>query len=296
MSPLWRHRMRWLSVTFLGFLICFIPQRALGQSNEGKIALSLGTDASHAYFFRGIKNERKGLIVQPYAEVSFSLLEKDEGLNSVKLLIGQRNSLHSAPSGSPETSSYTGIRQRDQTLATWYESDFFSGIALGIENWKADITYASYLSPNHSFGTVQELSFTLTMDDREFFLVPIEPHVGLAIELDGQSDRGSSEGVYFELGIKPRLELLDGVTSIKFPVTLGLSLSNYYENGAGLDNTFGYFDIGAVASLPITAPRSFGEWELTGGVHLLALGGYLETINNGDQLQAVGSIGFHIRY
>ena len=296
MSPFWRHKVRCLSVTFLGFLACSIPQPAFGQSNEGKIALSLGTDASHAYFFRGIKQERKGLIIQPYAEASFTLLEKDEGLNSVKFLIGQRNSLHSTPSGSSGTSIHTGINQTAGSLAAWYRSDFFSGIALGIENWKADITYASYMSPNHSFGTVQEISFPLTMDDSEFLLVPIEPHVGLAVELDGQSDRGSSEGAYFELGIKPRLELLDGVTSIRFPVTLGLSLSNYYENGNGLDDTFGYFDIGAEASLPINAPRSFGEWELTGGVHLLALGSYLETINNGDQLQVVGSIGFHINY
>ena len=78
--------------------------------------------------------------------------------------------------------------------------------------------------------------------------------------------------------------------------TVSASLNNYYEDGAGFNDTFGYFDVGAVGSFPLGLPESVGSWELTGGVHLLALGNYLEAINDGDQFQVVGSFGFSIGY
>ena len=264
------------------------PQPAQAQGNDGKLSLSMGVDASHAYFFRGIKQERQGLVVQPFADASFALFEDGEGLTDVTLTIGQWNSLHSGPSGAEGPAA---------NVASWYESDFFTGVTLGLENWEAGITYTSYLSPNDSFGTVHELSLALSMDDSELLNgFALAPHVGIAIELSGQADGGASEGAYLELGVEPGLQLLEGGASVGFPVTLGVSLNNYYEDGAGFNDTFGYFDVGAVGSFPLGVPESVGSWELTGGVHLLALGNYLEAINDGDQFQVVGSFGFSIGY
>ena len=59
---------------------------------------------------------------------------------------------------------------------------------------------------------------------------------------------------------------------------------------------FGYFDLGAVATLNLDMPASAGTWTISGGVHLLALGDYLKALNDGDALQAVGSVGVHIAY
>ena len=135
------------------------------------------------------------------------------------------------------------------------------------------------------------------MDDSELLNgFALAPRVGIAIELSGQADGGASEGAYLELGVEPGLQLLEGGASVGFPVTLGMSLNNYYEDGAGFNDTFGYFDVGAVGSFPLGLPESVGSWELTGGVHLLALGNYLEAINDGDQFQVVGSFGFSIGY
>ena len=262
-------------------------QTVRAQSSEGRISLSMGIDTSNAYFVRGIKQERSGLIVQPYADVSVNLLDDSESLSTLALTVGQWNSLHSGPSGAGTP---------DRTVAMWYESDFFTGLTVGTETVTAGITYTSYLSPNSSFGTVQEVSLALSMDDSDRLRVPLQPHVGLAIELSGQADGGQSEGTYFELGIEPSLELIADRASIGFPATLGMSLNHYYEDGGDLNDVFGYFDLGAVATLRLGMPDSVGTWTVSGGVHLLALGNYLKILNDGDKLQAVGSVGINIAY
>lgn len=275
-------------ITLLSAAWMEAPQPAYAQGNDGKLSLSMGVDFSHAYFFRGIRQEREGVVVQPYADASFALFEGGEGLTDVTLTIGQWNSLHSGPSGADGPAA---------NVAAWYESDFLTGVTLGLENWEAGVTYTSYLSPNDSLGTVQEVSLALSMDDSEILNgFAMAPHVALAIELSGQADRGVSEGAYLEFGVEPGLQILDGWASVGFPATLGLSLNNYYEDGADFDDTFGFFDVGAVARFPLGVPESLGSWELTGGVHLLALGNYLEAINDGDQFQVVGSFGFSIWY
>ena len=112
-----------LIATYFGILS---PQPALAQANTSKIAFNMGLDASHAYLFRGIKQERKGAIIQPYADVTLRLFEDGEGLNFVALTLGQWNSLHSGPSGSD---------------GAWYESDFFVGATLGFDKWEAGVIY-----------------------------------------------------------------------------------------------------------------------------------------------------------
>ena len=258
------------------------------QSGEGRLSFSMGIDTSNAYFFRGIKQERSGVVVQPYADVSADLLSADsESLSMLTLTVGQWSSLHSGPSGAGTP---------DRMTAMWYESDFFTGLTVGTDALTAGVTYTSYLSPNGSFGTVQEVSLALSLDDSDRLRIPLQPHVGLAVELSGQADGGQSEGTYFELGIEPGINLIADRASIGFPATVGLSLNHYYEDGADLNDVFGYFDLGAVASLRLGMPESAGTWTISGGVHLLALGDYLKVLNDGDALQAVGSVGVNIAY
>ena len=92
--------------------------------------------------------------------------------------------------------------------------------------------------------------------------------------------------------------------SLTFPVTLGLSLSDYYQNVDPMvsmvpddNDAFGYFDLGLIASVPLLGVNeSYGSWEVSGGVHLLFLGDSLEALNAGDQFQAIGSFGVSIGY
>ena len=289
MVAAWRLAARGLVGTLVvAVLGALAPQPALAQGNDGNVSVNLGSELGHAYFFRGIKQEREEIVVQPYADATFSLFEGGEGLNSVSFTIGQWNSLHSGPSGADGPAANVGA---------WYESDFFTGVTLGLDNWEAGITYTSYLSPNDGFGTIHELSLGLSMDDSDLLgPVALSPHIALAIELSGQADGGASEGAYLELGVEPGVEIIEGAASVSFPVTLGISLNNYYEDGGEFSDTFGYFDVGGVVALPLGVPEAFGSWEITGGVHLLAFGSYLEALNDGDQYQAVGAFGFSIGY
>ena len=297
MASGWTRSVRWVCGVFAFVLLSgFASGSAQAQVNTGKVSFTTGVDFSHAYFFRGIRQEDEGFILQPYADVNFNIYSDDDGqgLNTVTFTLGQWNSLHTGPTGQDGPA---------QNVAPWYESDFFTGFSLGIDNWEAGITYTSYLSPNDAFGTIQELSLGLGMDDSALLGVfALSPHVLMAIEMSGQADGGSSEGVYIEFGVEPGLDIVDGIASVGFPVTLGLSLSNYYENGIdsslplGYSDTFGFFDIGAAVSVPLKMPAAYGSWEVTGALHLLSLGGYLEALNDGDQVQIIGSFGVSIGY
>jgi hypothetical protein len=262
------------------------PLPASAQANSGRIAFNMGLDTSHAYFFRGIRQERDGVIVQPYFDTTVMLLEGGDGLNSIAFTVGQWNSFHSSGRGTT-----TGPH-------TWYESDFFTGFTLGLENWEAGVSYTAYMSPSHSFGTVQEIGISLSLDDTGVTMLPLllHPHLALAVEVHGQADGGASEGAYFELGIEPGLDLAEGSLSLTVPLTLGMSLNNYYEDGGLTNDTFGYLDLGLVLGVPLNVPESFGSWELTGGAHMLLLGRYLESLNGGNQFQAIGSVGLSIGY
>ena len=268
------------------------PAVALAQPNTGKVSFSTGLDFSHAYFFRGIIQETDGFIAQPYGEIAFDLFEDTEGLNTGSLALGFWNSLHSGPSGSGGPSVNT---------TAWYEMDFYAGLSLGIVGqWQADAVYTQYMSPNDTFSTVKELALSLAFDDSERMgALALAPYVMLAIETSGNA-AGIESGAYVEFGVEPGLPLEDSPVSLTFPVTLGLSLSDYYQTVVGMvaeNDAFGYFDLGLIASVPLLGVNeSYGSWEVSGGVHLLFLGDSLEALNAGDQFQAIGSFGVSIGY
>ena len=105
------------------------------------------------------------------------------------------NSLHTGQSGNDGPAA---------NVAAWYESDFYTGFAFGIDNWEFGLVYTAYLSPNDTFGTVKEVALSLAVDDSALLGgFSLSPHVLMAIELGGQADGGASEGVYLELGVEP---------------------------------------------------------------------------------------------
>lgn len=283
-----RARTLWCGVVCLGCMVV-VSGTATAQVNTGRITFSAGVDVSQAYLFRGIQQERDGIIFQPYADMTFSLLDSDQqGLHNASVTIGQWNSLHSGPTGSD--GGATNVKM-------WYESDFYTSLALGIDNWEVGLAYTSYLSPNDSFGTVKELAIGLTMDDRELLgSFALSPHALLAIEMDGQRDGGAAEGVYFEVGAEPGVSLENAPVSVSFPVTLGFSLSDYYEHPAAGDTTFGFFSVGMSGTVPLNVPESLGTWEVRGSLLLYALGDSLERFNSGDGFQPVVAFGLSLSY
>ena len=273
------------------------PGAAQAQVNDGRMSLTTGIDLSHAYLFRGIKQERQGVVAQPYGQLDVNLYDNSAGvgLTGVTLTVGQWNSLHSGPTGSGGAMHH---------VRPWYESDFYTGATLSIDNWDAGVTWTAYTSPNHAFGTTQEVAFSVQMDDTGVLGdLALHPRALLAIETAGGADGGANEGIYLELGVEPELGVVADRVTLGVPLTLGFSLSDYYENGVpegapgSLRDGFGFLAIGVAAAAPVPIPESYGAWEITGGVHFLALaGGYVEAVNDGDQLQVVGSFGISIGY
>ncbi|MEE8283085.1 MAG: hypothetical protein V3R47_06175 [candidate division NC10 bacterium] len=261
--------------------------------NTGKLSFSAGVDFTTQYFFRGILQENQDFIAQPFGEITATLYEGSEGLNSVSTTVGIWNSLHSGP---------TGADGETQDPTIWYEADFYGGLNFGLfDNWDAGILYTAYTSPNDSFATIQEIAFSVGYDDSALLgAFALSPHVLWAIEVQGQAEGGTDKGVYMELGIEPGFTLVESENypvSLAFPVTVGLSLDDYYEDATGDDDTFGYFNGGIVASMPLGfMPADFGAWEVYVGVNFLVLGDNLEAVNNGDSFETIGTVGISMTY
>jgi hypothetical protein len=92
----------------------------------------------------------------------------------------------------------------------------------------------------------------------------------IARELSGQADGGADEGTYAEIGIAPGLTF--SRVGVSVPVKVGFSAGNYYEELNG-DETFGYFSVAGIATVPLTSmPTRFGAWNVHGGVEYQRLG------------------------
>lgn len=252
--------------------------------NSGAISFSGGIDFLNAYFFRGIPQDDTGVVMWPYGELGFNLYEGEGGLAGASLAVGTWNSLHTGNAGSDGPSG-----------ELWYESDFYTSLGLDFAGGAGfGLTYTAYTSPNSTFGTVKELSFSFSYDDSEALgAAALSPYVTIAQELDGQADGGSNEGTYLELGVSPGYQAAQ--VGLSVPIKLGFSLSDYYEGVDG-DEKFGFFSIGGVVSVPLTkAPTQFGSWEFHAGIEFLSLGNFNEAIY-GDSSAVIGSLGIGLSY
>lgn len=262
--------------------------------NTGRIALSAGVDFPTHYFFRGIRQEDEDYIVQPFADITFKLHEGQGPLSALGLTVGIWNSLHGGPSG------VDGAASVDPEV--WYEADFYAKLAATLfQDLTAAATYTVYMSPNDRFQTVHEIALSLAYNDARLLgAFALNPNLTLAFETQGQADAGASRGVWLQAGVAPGLTLFEGAAypvALSFPVSLALSLDDYYEFATGDDDTFGYLSVGAAASVPLAfIPRAFGSWQARASVTLLYLGDNLKAVNKGDRTEFVGSLGLALTY
>ncbi len=255
-----------------------------GDAPAPVVSGSLGIDFTTAYFFRGILQENQGVIGQPWVELGYNLYTANEGLKNLDLTFGLWNSLHDGPTGGAG--------------GPWYESDFYVGLSAGIgDRLSVGATYTSYYSPNATFGTVQEIAFSASVDDSGWFgeSLQLNPSLTVAFELNGQADAGAKRGTYAEIGIEPSFaigKLGDADLTLTVPVKVGLSLGDYYEYGTGDDDFLGYFDIGAAVSAPLHfMPARLGPWDASLGLHAIVLGDNNKLVNHDDGTALVLSLG-----
>jgi hypothetical protein len=207
------------------------------------VVVTGAVDVTNQYNFRGIRQNTDGVSIQPYVDFGFVPFKGDGGLKSVGLNLGSWNAFH------------TQINEEDfGTGNKWYESDFYATLGFGFSKGSLGMTYTSYTSPADLFAHVKELAFKLSVDDSGALgKGALKPYALLAFELsdDGQADAGSEKGKYLELGVAPGYA--GTKASLAVPIKVGLSVGDYYEFASGEDETFGFFSLGAVVTVPMGA-------------------------------------------
>ncbi len=276
--------------------------------NTGNISLSAGFDIVSQYWFRGIAQENQGFIFQPWIEVGAGLYEGDENspIDSIGVAFGVWNSWHSGPSGIQANTSATAPD-------LMYETDWYVGVSVAtMDVLEIGATYTAYTSPNNAFGTTEELAISVGYDDSGLWeemgveapgFEGLQPSFTIAFELDGGADLGNQMGTYYEFAFGPSFTIVD---SEKTPITMSMPFtfgfgSDYYEDGTGDDDAFGYFDFGIDFSTPLSfIPESYGSWEAYFGVHVITLGGSAETIaggvTGGDSTEVYTKFGISMEY
>jgi hypothetical protein len=265
-------------------LLMLLSGTAMAQAadpNPGAITLTTGADFPSVYFFRGIRQEADPKFTMfPYGDVGIALVSGTGALKSASINFGVWNSLQTGSSGTG-----SGVK------TSHYEEDFYSTLTLGFGGAMSfGTTYIAYTSPNGSFGTVKEISIKVAQASK------YAPYGLVAFELSGQADGGTNEGTYGEFGAAPSWPFGGGKVTLAIPVKVGLSLNDYYE-GANGDEKFGYFDVGALVTVPLSRIASkYGSWNIHGSADFLSFGSKDSTtrsFNNGDagQVIVMGGIG-----
>jgi hypothetical protein len=261
--------------------------------NPGALTLTGSIDVVNQYMFRGFRQNSSGIAIWPAMDLGISAYSGEGGLKSASINFGTWNSLHTGDTG-----------QDGPSGKLWYESDFYATLGLGFGGGTSfSTTYTADTSPNNGFTTVKEIMFKFAVDDSgKLGKAAVKPYIAVAREFDaepgrGQADGGENAGTYVEIGFAPGYSA--SKASIAFPIKVGLSGSNYYELATPTgfeDNTFGYFSIAGIVTVPLGGTSSFGAWNIHGGVEYQKLGTTTEFFNGGESNQVIGSFGIGFSY
>lgn len=249
------------SLVALALLAALLSPLAV-RAQDSRFSAAAQIDLSNAYIFRGIMQEKRGLIAQPWGEAYVNLYSSEDGfLRDVTAGFGVWLSIHSK-----------------ETLATnqpssLYEADYYPLVSVDFAGGFNLLTiYYFYDSPNGAWDeAVQELNFKLSWDDGE--LTRLSPWVNFAIETYSTS-LGSDSGSGVQFGIAPTLFEGDDF-SIGASAEVGLTIDDYYEDVDSNENTFGYANVGLGADIPIN-----DTFSAIVGFKYFFFGDDLETLNN----------------
>ena len=259
----------------------------IGDNIWGEFSL----DFTSSYFFFGIPQENQGLIFQNTFILGLTLPEFDLGGESITtdVYAGTFNSLHfDNPSNDEAT---------QEGLAWWYEGDVFVGAVLGLPaGFTLDVSYWSVNGPSIAEQFDQEFDIFVFYDDAPLWEMAdlegfaLAPYAAFIIETDGGADglgSAGEPGKLFLAGVEPSFTIIeseDYPVTLSIPLEFGIDIDDYYENTAGEDDSFGYFQAGASLSTPLSfIPQEYGAWEghVTGNVIFL-----------GDATQEIGQNDF----
>lgn len=259
--------------------------------DESRLHFSAGVDFANAYYYRGIRQEDRGVMVQPWATLGIDIYKTDDF--TLTPYIGTWNSFHDRA---------TGAAQNDQLDDKWYESDIYFGATLVTGKWTLGAQYGWFMAPNDSWTTIQELQFTAAFDDSEYLgKWALKPAVALVFETgEGKAD-GQERGTYLQIGITPGCDVGtreggDALLRIDVPVMVGLSLSDYYEGSDGEDETFGYASIGVKVSYALPVDDKWGSWTVYASATGVLLGDSTQDFNDDEDTVGILSAGVSMSF
>ncbi len=261
---------------------------APAEPTPSPLSLQLNLDFTNIYFYHGILQQDQDLIIQPVARLTFNVYKQDDF--KVDAILATWNSF--GKNGGTQTSDLT---------KWWYECDLIAGVALTKGPFSLTTTYTFLTSPSDAYQTVQELDFTLAWDDSELLgKFALHPYALLGLETGNAGADGPDlhSGIYLELGVAPGFTLDLGQTpvAVSFPVSVGLSMSNYYENAAGEEDFFGFAQVGAKAAIPLPFGDRVGKWTLNMGVAGIFLGDNTAALNRGRDASFIATMGLQVNF
>jgi hypothetical protein len=250
------------------------------ETTKSYISGDIGVTVTNAYYSRGILQERDGVIVQPNADLFFKLYEGNGFINNVTLSLSLWDSLHSK-----QTAHSPG-----STVSSWYESDYYVGLAVGFaKNFTLTTSYFEFDYPSGAANPQRSVNFNLAYDDSGFLnAFALHPHVTYLYNFDGIAGIGKTDASYFEVGIAPSYTVAPKSSyplTLTLPVTAGFGDSHFYPT-----DRFGYLSAGLTLSFPLAfIPKGYGTWTMTFSGLYYILGDDTNNVNRGDRSTGVGS-------
>jgi hypothetical protein len=254
------------SQAFAGQTTAAPSKTVVEAAKESCITGDIGFDITNAYFFHGIRQEDNGFIIQPYANLYFKIYEGSGFVNNVSVNVGIWNSFHSNRGVASSTSN-------------WYEFDFYAGLSATLaEKWNVSSNFVAYTSPGDYFDTAYAVNLKIGYDDKDLLgAFSLQPYVLVEWEVDGKSANGADEGLYYEVGLTPNVDL--GPVNLALPLRAGFGSNDYYFD----DEAFGFFSAGLVATYGLDfIPECLGDWSLSASATYLHVGDGAEVSNGGD--------------
>lgn len=201
------------------------------STGGGRVSFDASFDVASRYVFRGHEKDGRGVVLQPDAQIGYTLRRSSTGL--VRDLTVGAFAWASAHTGHREYSSGLGL----------YEADLGAAITAGLPgSVTASVIYTGYYAPTGAFSAVHEVALELGWTTGNGPLA-VTPTVLVAREL---SDGGGSEDTYLELGTEV-FGPATGVVSWRLPLAVGLSPDGFYTNSVGENEFVGFFGAGIVA-------------------------------------------------
>lgn len=247
-------------------------------------SFSGGVDFPTAYYFRGFLQQDEGLITQPYANLYWNMY-KGKDL-TITPWVGIWNSFH---------------EEKGAGRKKYYEVDYLAGVDFGLGPLTIGTGYTYYHSPSDSFADIQEAELKFSFNDSELvkitkFPFPLNPYVKFNFET---KDKGGTEDSYMEVGIRPSFEGKIGAVPFTFgiPVTVGMSLEDYYFKKNGQEATLGYVSVAGTVSIPLPMPKEAGAWSLNLRVEYLYFDAHsTRSANNNHGTDVIGTVGIAVSF